>query len=145
MEAEHAAVADAVAALESAGRGAEAGEPGAAVALREAVAALRTVLDPHLEHEERDLSPQVPESVTEKEWREFEKSNTDGAKPPELAFIGHWMLDNLDVAGATVVKGNVPAVPRFVMLRFLGGPYRARAAACWGGTPAADVRSEPLV
>ena len=58
--------------------------------------ALREAASAGVEHEERDLSPQVPESVTEQEWREFEKSNTDGAKPPELAFIGHWMLDNLE-------------------------------------------------
>lgn len=144
MESEHAAIAGAVTVLRDTGERAARGEP-VAQELGGAVASLRAVLDPHLEHEERDLSPQVPESVNEQEWREFEKSNTDGAKPPELAFIGHWMLDNLDVAGSTVVKSKVPAVPRFVMLRFLGGPYRKRAEACWAGTPAAGIRSEPLV
>jgi hypothetical protein len=144
MESEHAAIAGAVTGLRETGGRAAAGEPVAAE-LRDAVAALRAVLDPHLEHEERDLSPVVPESVTEAQWREFEKSNTRGTRPPELAFIGHWMLDNLDETGAAVVRSKVPAVPRFVMLRFLGRPYRERAAACWGGTPAADLRSEPLV
>jgi hemerythrin-like domain-containing protein len=144
MASEHAAIADAVTALRETGGRAAAGEP-VAGQLRDAVAALRSVLDPHLEHEERDLSPVVPESVTEAEWREFERSNTRDTRPPELAFIGHWMLDNLDETGAAVVRSKVPAVPRFVMLRFLGGRYRERAAACWGGTPAAALRSEPLV
>lgn len=54
------------------------------------------------------------------------------------------MLDNLDESGAAVVRSKVPAVPRFIMLRFLGGPYRRRAEACWGGTPATAVRSVPL-
>jgi hypothetical protein len=107
-------------------------------------AALRTVLDLHLVHEERDLAPLVPESVTEAEWREFEKSNTAGKKPTVLAMQGHWMIDNLSPAGVEVVTSVVPAVPRFIMLRLLGGPYRRRREACWGGTPAASVPATPL-
>jgi hypothetical protein len=145
MASEHAAIAEAVQALTDAGAKAEAGVPDAATALREAVAGLRTVLDPHLEHEERSLSPLVAGSVTEEEWAVFEKGNTEGVKTPDLAFQGHWMLDNLDPAGVEVVKHQVPAVPRFVMLRFLGGAYRKRFDACWGGTPAAGVRAVRLV
>jgi hypothetical protein len=144
METEHSAIAGAVTSLEAAGRRAEAGEPGSADTLRDAVAALRTVLDPHLAHEERDLAPLVPESVAEAEWREFEKSNTAGKKPPVLAMQGHWMIDNLSPAGVEVVTSVVPAVPRFIMLRLLGGPYRRRREACWGGTPAAAVPATPL-
>ncbi len=144
MVSEHDAISAARAALEDAGRRAEAGEPGAAEGLGVAVAALRRVLDPHLEHEERALSPLVAQSVTEQQWEAFEKGNIEGRKPPELAFQGHWMLDNLDASGAAVVRSKVPAVPRFVMLRFLGGAYRKRAEACWGGTPATAVRAVPL-
>ncbi len=145
MLAEHGAIASAVTTLEEAGRRAESGEEGAAEGLREAVAGLRRVLDPHLEHEERALSPLVPDSMSEEEWAAFEKSNVEGKKPPQLAFQGHWMLDNLDPAGAAVVRKQVPAVPRFIMLNLLGGPYRRRREACWGGTPAADVRAVRLV
>ena len=145
MLAEHGAIASAVTTLEDAGRRAAAGEPGAAEGLRDAVAGLRRVLDPHLEHEERSLSPLVPDSMTDEQWAAFEKSNVEGKKPPQLAFQGHWMLDNLDPAGAAVVKKQVPAVPRFIMLNLLGGAYRKRRDACWGGTPAADVRAVPLI
>lgn len=145
MVAEHEAIASAVTALEAAGRRAQAAEPGAAEGLRDAVAGLRRVLDPHLEHEERSLSPLVPGSVTEEQWAAFEKSNVAGKKPPQLALQGHWMLDNLDPGGVAVVTKQVPPVPRFVMLRFLGGPYRKRREACWGGTPAVDVRAVRLV
>lgn len=144
MDAEHHAIGEARSALEQAGRSAEAGQAGAAEALRAAVADLRAVLDPHLEHEERDLPRVVELSVTEQEWAAFEKSNVEGKKPPELAFQGHWMLDNLEPAGAAVVKSKVPAVPRFIMLRFLGGAYRKRRDELWGGTPAETVRSQPL-
>jgi hypothetical protein len=143
MASEHEAIAEAVRVLEQAGIKAEAGVPDAAGELRDAVAGLRTVLDPHLEHEERDLVPLVPQSVSEAEWADFERSNTAGRKPPELAFQGHWMIDNLDEASVAVVTGLVPAVPRFLMLRFLGGPYRRRREELWGGTPAEAVRSVP--
>jgi hypothetical protein len=53
------------------------------------------------------------------------------------------MIDNLDEASVAVVTGLVPAVPRFLMLRFLGGPYRRRREELWGGTPAEAVRSVP--
>lgn len=144
METEHTAIAGATTTLEAAGRRAEAGEPGAAEALRDAVAGLRAVLDPHLVHEERDLAPLVPESVSEAEWKDFERSNTAGKKPPVLAMQGHWMIDNLSPTGVEVVKSVAPAVPRFIMLRLLGGPYRRRREACWGGTPAAAVPATPL-
>ena len=145
MVAEHGAIAAAVTTLEEAGRQAQAGGPDAAERLGDAVTGLRRVLDPHLEHEERSLSPLVPASVTEEEWAVFEKGNTEGASPPELAFQGHWMLDNLDPGGVAVVKKQVPALARFVILRFLGGAYRKRFEACWGGTPAAEVRAVRLV
>jgi hypothetical protein len=144
MLAGHGAIASALTTLEEAGRRAEAGEAGAAAGLGDAAAGLRRVLDPHLEHEERSLSPLVPDSVTEEQWAAFEKSNVEGKKPPQLAFQGHWMLDNLDPAAAEVVKHQIPALPRFVMLTFLGGPYSRRRAACWGGTPAEHVRAVPL-
>jgi hemerythrin-like domain-containing protein len=143
MASEHEAIAEAVHALQDAGAKAEAGVPDAAASLRDAVSGLRTVLDPHLEHEERDLSPLVPQSVSEAEWADFERSNTQGRKPPELAFRGHWIIDNLDDEGVGVVTGLVPAVPRFIMMRFLGGPYRRRREELWGGTPALAVRSQP--
>ena len=145
MLAEHGAIEPAVAAMRDAGRRAEAAEPRAADALREAVAGLRRVLDPHLEHEEGSLSPLVPDTVTDEQWAAFEKSNIEGKKPAQLALQGHWMLDNLDPDGAAVVKNQVPAIPRFILMNLLGGPYRKRFEACWGGTPAADVRAVRLV
>ncbi|WP_167305773.1 hemerythrin domain-containing protein [Nocardioides euryhalodurans] len=144
MDTEHQAIADAMGALTDAGRRAASGDAGAVDAIRTALPALRTVLDPHLAHEEQELAPLVPQSMGEAEWAAFEKSNTEGKAPPVLAFQGHWMLDNLGDEHAAVVKAQVPAVPRFVMLRLLGGPYRRRRTAVWGGTAAADVRSRPL-
>ena len=54
---------------------------------------------------------------------------------------GHWLVDNLDPARRDFVVHLVPAVPRFILLNFLGGPYKKKATLLWGGTPAADVPS----
>jgi hemerythrin-like domain-containing protein len=143
MDAEHHAISEAVTEFKAAGRDAAAGEAGAAERLRDALAVLRTVLDPHLDHEERDVPAVITGHVSEEDWAAFEKSNIEGKRPPELAFQGHWMLDNLEPAGAAVVRSKVPAVPRFIMLRLLGGAYRRRRAELWGGTPAEGVPSRP--
>jgi hypothetical protein len=37
------------------------------------------------------------------------------------------------------VVGPVPAVPRFILVKLLGGAYRRRRALLWDGTPAAAV------
>ena len=59
----------------------------------------------------------------------------------QLADEGHWLIDNLDPERRDFVVHLVPAVPRFVLVNFLGGPYKKRSALLWGGTPAADVPS----
>ena len=59
----------------------------------------------------------------------------------QLADEGHWLVDNLDPERRDFVVHLVPAVPRFILLNFLGGPYKKKATLLWGGTPAAAVPS----
>ena len=59
----------------------------------------------------------------------------------QLADEGHWLIDNLDPERRDIVVHLVPAVPRFILLTFLGGPYKKKATLLWGGTPAAAVPS----
>ena len=144
MLAEHGAIASAVTTLEEAGRRAEAGEPGAAQALGEAVAGLRRVLDPHLEHEERSLSPLVAGSVTEEEWAVFEKGNTQGVKPPDARLPGP--LDARQPRPGRR-RRRQDAGPGDPALRHAALPRRRLPQAVrrlWGGTPAVAVRSRPL-
>jgi hypothetical protein len=39
------------------------------------------------------------------------------------------------------VRHLVPPVPRFILIRLMGGSYRRRRAALWDGTRAAEVPS----
>ena len=111
--------------------------------LTAAVEGLRGPLYPHLEREELELMPVVEDSVTQADWDAYEHPLQDRPKS-ELAFIGHWAIDGLAEEIQPVITGVVPAPVRFVLLHFLGGPYKKRFRSMWEGTPAASVRSEPL-
>jgi hypothetical protein len=57
----------------------------------------------------------------------------------QLAFEGHWLIDNATADDRNTVIHVVPPVPRFLVLNFMGGAYRKRRAALWDGTAAVDV------
>ena len=42
----------------------------------------------------------------------------------QLADEGHWLIDNLDAGRRDFVVHLVPAVPRFILVNFLGGPVQ---------------------
>ena len=113
--------------------------------LIEALDGLRDVLLPHLEREELEMMPVVSQSITEREWREWdEEFNLKPKGLFELAEQGHWVIDGLDASSRDHVEHLVPPVPRFILLKVLGGRYRRRRAALWDGTRAGDVPSLPI-
>jgi hemerythrin-like domain-containing protein len=103
-----------------------------------ALAALEEPLVPHLAREELEMMPVVSASISHAEWVEWHQSMVHGSMR-QLAFEGHWLIDGLDEESVQVVVGPVPAVPRFILVKLLGGVYRRRRALLWDGTPAATV------
>ncbi len=103
-----------------------------------ALSALEEPLVPHLAREELEMMPVVSSSISHAEWAQWHEDMIEG-NMAQLAFEGHWMLDGLDEERTQIVVGPVPAVPRFILVRLLGGAYRRRATLLWGGTPAAEV------
>ena len=103
-----------------------------------ALAALEEPLVPHLAREELEMMPVVSASITHAEWVEWHESMVHGSMRA-LAFEGHWLIDGLDEESIQVVVGPVPAVPRFILVKLLGGGYRRRRALLWDGTPASAV------
>jgi hemerythrin-like domain-containing protein len=105
-----------------------------------AIEALNVVLGPHLKHEEEEMMPLVQTVVNEREWHDWDQAMNVGPKSKQqLAFEGHWLIDNATADDRNTVIHVVPPVPRFFLLNFMGGAYRKRRAALWDGTAAVDV------
>ena len=115
-------------------------DPTSAPGVARAIDALEAVLNPHLEHEEREMMPLVSRTITQGQWHAWDQAaNIKSKSTTELAYSGHWLVDGAGPADYDTVVHEVPAVPRFVLLHFLGGPYHRRRKAMWDGTPADSV------
>ncbi|MFG2041632.1 hemerythrin domain-containing protein [Dactylosporangium sp. NPDC048998] len=133
LEADHRAIAPAAERLAAAGQ-AYSGSTGDVerVEVHDALQALTSVLVPHLEREVAEAMPVVSASITHADWHAWDQERNVKGKPlSELGFVGHWLLDGIDPEGYQLVVGEVPAVPRFILLRFFAGPYRRRADLLW--------------
>ena len=91
------------------------------------------VLDPHLEREEEEMMPVVSTTLTRDQWERFNHEHFIKPKTKtELGQEGHWLIDSIDPGGYKVVVGNVPAIPRFILLHAFAGRYARDCAARWG-------------
>jgi hypothetical protein len=145
MDADHHRITPAIGALEDAARDFRDAAAGSRLPLVQALDDLEAVLLPHLAREELEAMPVVSACVTEREWRAWnEEVNLKSKSTTYLAEEGHWVLDNLDPESRALVVGQVPPVPRFVLIRLLGGRYARKRALLWEGTPAEAVPSLTL-
>lgn len=145
MDGDHQRIDPAIAVLEQAARALRADAPGAYDAVLSAMDALDDVLLPHLEREEAEMMPVVSGCVTEREWSDWNQEVNVKPKPfLYLAEEGHWVLDNMDDESRALVVALVPPVPRFVLIRLLGGRYRRKRALLWRGSRAEEVPSLSL-
>lgn len=145
MDADHASISPAMDAVEAAARRHLDDPDSPDSALQTAVDRLSEVLLPHLEREEQVMMPVVSQSITEREWQAWDQQyNLKPKGLTTLAEEGHWILDGIDDWGREQVEHLVPPVPRFILIRLMGGRYRRKRAALWDGTPAADVPSLPI-
>lgn len=140
MDVDHGTITPAMAALVTAARRHLADRTSPDADLIAAIAALEGPLLPHLTREELEMMPLVSASITVADWEHYmKKFNLAKKSLGWLAEEAHWILDNIDEANRAVVVSTVPAVPRFVLVKLLGGPYRRKRALLWDGTPAAAV------
>ena len=141
MDADHHRITPRILELDVAARSYRDGTEGSDAELLAALEALEADMCPHLEREEREMMPVVSASITNGAWRDWEDAFNKTKSMKQLADEGHWLIDNLDPERREIVVRLVPAVPRFILLNFLGGPYKKKATLLWGGTPAAAVPS----
>lgn len=145
MDADHQRIDPAITDLEAAARAFRENAAGARAQLLIALAGLDAVLLPHLEREEVVMMPVVSSCVSQQEWDDWNQEIN--VKPKGVLYLaeeGHWVLDNLDDESRALVVELVPPVPRFVIIKLLGGRYRRKRALLWDGTPAERVPSLSL-
>jgi hemerythrin-like domain-containing protein len=133
MSAEHAVVEPLLERVLAAARGYRAGPAGRAELLA-ALDALSEPLRTHLGHEEDEAMPVVAASITDAEWRRWDRefNPTKGRPIRSVAMEGHWLMDGLDPARYGVLVGLVPAPARLVLVRGFAGSYRRACARRWG-------------
>jgi hypothetical protein len=145
MDGDHQRIDPAIATLEEAARAFRDDPTAGRDELLAALDTLDAVLLPHLEREELVMMPVVSGCVTQREWDDWNQEVNVRPKPVlYLAEEGHWILDNLDDESRALVVALVPPVPRFVIVRLLGGRYRRKRTLLWAGTPAERVPSLSL-
>ncbi|MEV0974285.1 hemerythrin domain-containing protein [Microtetraspora glauca] len=137
MEKDHADIAHAMAAVEAAAqRYAASGTDETRTGLLDALTALDDALLPHLRREEDETMPVAAAALTSAEWHAWEQDfHIKQRSLTELGDEGHWLLDSLDTTRYQIVVRQVPAIPRFILLRGFAGRYRRRAARRWGFGP----------
>jgi hemerythrin-like domain-containing protein len=143
MEQDHAQIAPEMAALgEATMQYSVADSDAAREAVVTALSSLRTVLDPHLRREEDEMMPVVSATLTYAQWESFNQEHYIKPKTTsELGNEGHWLIDSIDPKGYQVVVGNVPAIPRFILLHGFAGRYARACAARWG--PSVSIKPLP--
>jgi hemerythrin-like domain-containing protein len=142
MDADHLRISPAIDALSDAARryGRDA-SPAALAGVTTALGSLREVLDPHLRTEEDEMMPVVSKALTHAQWEDMNQEYFVRPKSKkQLGKEGHWLIDSIDPTGYAVVVGNVPPVPRFILLKVFAKPYARDCAARWG----ASVPIKPL-
>lgn len=118
---------------DAAARWAESGGDVERVETLTALDELCAVLYPHLEREENEMMPVVADSITQRDWHQWDqKHNIKPKKLPRLAEEGNWLIDDLDPERRKIVEAEVPAIPRYIVLYGFGPGYRKRAALRWG-------------
>ena len=88
----------------------------------------------HLAREEDEAMPVVAASISQAEWRRWDRefNPTKGRPIRSIAMEGHWLMDSLDPARYAMLVGLVPAPARVVLVRGFARAYRTACARRWG-------------
>jgi hemerythrin-like domain-containing protein len=147
MEAEHAAVGVAIDSTRSAAaRYAAARDAGraapAVVELREALAALRDALLPHLDHEETEVMPRVVLALSRQDWSALTRRELRDRRSVTLAGQGLvWSREGLDRQQRAEFDRQVPRPMRWFVEKRHGRAYRRRVALAFPPTASAGSAS----
>ncbi len=131
MNAEHHAMADALAVTRSAMAAyASTASTADAQSARDSVARTRVVVDQHLTHEENDFEPLAWPYLETSEWKALEKQT----RPASLAASGSffaWLQDGMIDEHRTYLRSKIPKPVTFLLSRLAGRAYYRDVASTW--------------
>ena len=131
MDDEHHAMADALRQTrEALSTYASSGSVADAERVRASVAQTRTVVDRHLDHEERELEPLLEPHLESEEWKDVQKR----LRPKSLAVTGRylaWLQDGMSNEGRSYLRGTIPPPVLAVLGRVAGRAYHRDVAPVW--------------
>jgi len=131
MEAEHHAMAEALADTDSAMTAlAHTGSTADAAAARASVVRTQGVVERHLSHEEKELEPQLHEYEDTPEWKAVEKQLR--RQPPGVAgpFFA-WLTDGMTDEHRAFLRKTVPAPVVILLAKLFGRRYYREVAPVW--------------
>ncbi len=133
MESEHQAMHEALesasAAMAALATSASAADARAA---HDAVTHAQQVAGDHLDHEERELEPQLHPHMETPEWKAVEKQLRAGS-PVRAGWFFAWLLDGADPTHAAHLRSTIPAPVVLLLSRVLGRGYHRSVAPVWRG------------
>ncbi len=131
MEAEHEAMADALAGARTAMDAyASTGSASDAQHARNAILRANDVVERHLHHEENDLEPLMLPHLETPEWKAVEKQ----LRPASLADTGRfmaWVQDGMPDPERAYLRSTIPAPVTFLLSRLAGRSYYRDVAPVW--------------
>ena len=131
MDDEHHAMAEALGeAREALSAYASSGSTADAERARAGVARTRSVVDRHLDHEERELEPLLEPHLESEEWKAVQKR----VRPKSLAVTGRflaWIQDGMSNEGRSYLRGTIPPPVTAVLGRVAGRAYHRDVAPVW--------------
>jgi hemerythrin-like domain-containing protein len=134
MEAEHHAMADALAGARTAiDTYAATATSGDAHAAKDAIVAAHDVVERHLHHEEDELEPLMLPHLETPEWKAVEKK----LRPASLADSGRfmaWVQDGMRDEDRAYLRSTIPVPVTFLLSRLAGRSYYRDVAPAWQST-----------
>lgn len=134
METEHQALSQASDGLRAAAATYRADDSDASrEAVLAAVAHMQETTLPHLDHEEAVAMPLVLETLDDEDWAYLEKNHfRAGISMSDEAQQFMWLLDDLDLRRAAVLKSAMPRPVLWALTAVYGPRYDRAAARRWG-------------
>ena len=134
MESEHAAMSRALAETGTAmSTLAGSGSAADAAAARASVVRTQSVVERHLDHEEKELEPQLVPLLETPEWKAVTKKLRHSSPGNAGSFFA-WLTDGMSPADRTTLGRSVPPPLTFVLARGFGRRYAREVAPAWRAT-----------